>query len=98
MSGQALKHPVDVIGHDAPCEQPVTLVVKMPERVGHHLSDDLAAQPASAVCLVKKAIDLCLVQMVQTDQLCRRQLPVLFASSRANRNTSDPQGLRGTGR
>ncbi len=43
---------MDMIGHDAPCQEPIPLAVKMEQRVLYNLSDSWITEPTAAIAFV----------------------------------------------
>jgi hypothetical protein len=59
------QHSVHVVGHDAPCEQIVTLAREVPEFIDEQASNLRVIQPACTMSSVKEFLDALTKQRIQ---------------------------------
>jgi len=57
MISQYFNHDMDVIGHEAPCQQPIPIIVEMEERVLNQRSNLPTSQPTCAQPAVELIVD-----------------------------------------
>lgn len=59
-------HGVNVVGHEAPCQKPVALVVEVQEGILDKRGDIISIEPAGAQTRIELPIDLCRRTLAKT--------------------------------